>query len=86
MIEGEENCSAGEERREGEGRRGEVSEMDGWTDKTETAAAQQRTHIPCKKGCEGEQVWLRATERDPDKGRGQKNGGGGLWLSGLALR
>lgn len=59
--------------------------MDGWTDKTETAAAQQRTRIPCKEGCEGEQVCFGETEKDPDKGRGQKNGGGGLWLSGLAL-
>ncbi|KAM7397052.1 hypothetical protein PAMP_020050 [Pampus punctatissimus] len=59
--------------------------MDGWTDKTETAAARQRTHIPCKTGCEGEQVWLRGTEKDPDKRIEEKNGGGGLWLSGLAL-
>lgn len=59
--------------------------MDGWTDKTETAAAQQRTHIPYKNGSEGEQVWFRGTEKLPDKGRKGKNGGGGLWLSGLAL-
>lgn len=86
MIEGEENCSANgkdwEERSEEERRQ---RWMDGWTDKTETTAAQQRTHIPSKKGCEGEQVWFRGTEKHPDKGRQEKNGGGGLWLSGLAL-
>lgn len=59
--------------------------MDGWTDKTDTAAAQQKIPIPCKKGCEGEQVWLREVEKDPNKGTEQKNGGGGLWLSGLPL-
>lgn len=85
MIEGEENCSANRKGQGGEERGEEASEMDGWTDKTETAAAQQRTHIPCKKGCEGEQVWFRGTEKHPDKGREGKNGGGGLWLSGLAL-
>lgn len=59
--------------------------MDGWTDETEAAAAQQRTHIPCNAGCDGEQVWLGGPEKDPDKGDRRKNRGGGLWLSGLAL-
>ena len=50
--------------------REERSEDGRWMDgqiKKETAAARQRTHIPCKKGCEGEQVWFRGTERAPDK-------------------
>lgn len=59
--------------------------MDGWTVKTETAAAQQRTPIPCKKGFEGEQVWLRDAEKDADKRVEQENGCRGLGLSGLAL-
>lgn len=57
---------------------------DGWMD-GQIKQRQQRTHIPSKKGCEGEQVWFRATEKHADKGRREKNGGGGLWLSGLAL-
>lgn len=85
MIE-EENCSAsekyGEERSEEERHQ---RWMDGWIDKTETTAARQRTHIASKKGCEGEQVCFRGTEKHADKGRQGKNGGGGLGLSGLAL-
>lgn len=68
MIEGEENCSANRKGQGGEERDGEVSEMDGWTDKTGAAATQQRTRILCKKGREGEQVWLGEAERDPNKG------------------
>lgn len=90
MIEGEEKSPAqwtgrdgtGEERSEEEQRR---RWMDGQTDKTETTAARQRTHIPSKTGCEGEQVCIRGAEKRPDKGRREENGGGGLWLSGLAL-
>lgn len=42
--------------------------VDGWTDKTETTAVPQRTHIPSKKWCEGEQVWFRGTESIQTKG------------------
>lgn len=85
MIEGEETCHTNREGQGGEDLGGEASEMDGRTDKTEAAAAQQRTDIPSNAGREGEQVWLRGAEKNPDKGNTRKNGGGGLWLSGLAL-
>lgn len=68
----------------GEERGGEASEMDGWMD-GQIKQRQQGTHIPSKKGCEGEQAGFRGTEKPADKGRQGKNGGGGLWLSGLAL-
>lgn len=86
MIEGEENCPAiGEPREERSEEERRQRWIDGWTDKAETTAARQRPRVPSKKGCEGEQVWFRATEKHPNKRGHQKNGGGGLWLSGLAL-
>lgn len=59
--------------------------MDGWSDKTQTTAAEQRAHIPSKKGRDGEQAWFRGAEKRLNNGGQQKNGGGGLWLSGLLL-
>lgn len=59
--------------RRGEERGGEAAEMDGWTDKTETAAARQRTHIPCKEGMwRGTGLFQRRWKASGQRERGEE--------------
>lgn len=68
MIEGEGNGHANGEGQGGEERGGEASEMDGWTDKRETTAAEQRTRIPCKTGVKGNRFGSEGLKRTQTKG------------------